>query len=349
MRILNHTKESSQKKYDLMTKYERENNLERDINLCLESIFLLSQNLPLRNISDFFSGENFSLMESYEEFEISYELIKYGFHKQAMISLRTGLEIGLFSIYWSIIGKDSPEFKKWISSNHDTPFKNKKFWKTLTSNPNINNFNDKYNLFDEIKSFGLSDYVHTKGLNFSNFGRYQQQLKGKGDLVIFSDWAKNFKQITKTLEILHLLQFPTMNLRYSTEYLLSKFGTINRIPQFGGGFGDGMDKIGRLIPDEQKRYIEELAREDDEVKYVIKWLDELPILSEIEIDNLIIQEQKNNIEMSGFDIWEKNIRLHNNRITNKILKLLRDWAQSNNLMNREQIIKNRMMPRASKT
>jgi len=337
MRIVKYTKKSANKKYDSITTYAEENGLDAEIGRHLTSIFLLSQNLPVHNVSDFFSGENFSLSESFEELSISYELMKYGFFKQAMVSLRAGFEIGLFSIYWSIKGKESPDFKKWISSNFDTPYKDKKFWKTLNLNSNIQKFDLKFNLFDEIKSLGLSDYVHTKGIYFSTYGKFQQRLKGKDDEVIFREWFENFKQIVKILEIIHLLKFPTTTLRYDTEYLLGKFGTTDYTPLFGGGFGNEMDIIGLQIPADQKSYIEELAKEDDEVKYVIKCLEELPNLTPSEIRDLIIQNQKSNIEMSGFKNWEEYFKLYDSRITNEMVEELRTWAVENQCMNLKQI------------
>ena len=342
MRIIKKSYTQTLEHYRLISEFEKENHLTADIGEGLSSIFLLSQNFPLKDVADFFSGENFSLTESFEELEASYELIKFGFYKQAMISLRVGLDIGLFSIYWSIIGKESEDFKKWVSSKKDTPYKNQNFWKVFKSNNSIKEFDNKYGLIQDIKDLGFSDFVHTKGIWYSNFGEFQRMLRGQDTFENFSKWVKNFKQIVKILEILHLLKFPTLNLRYSTDFLISKFGTHNRIPQFGAGYGDEMNCVYSFIPEDQEQFIKELAQKNKEVVRLINWLNELPDLTEKEIRHFIIEDQKQNIELSGgFENWRKSIDANDKRIDLKMLSELKDWAENNNLMNIESMIKNR--------
>ncbi len=334
MRVIKKSYSQTTKHYEQISEFEEENKLKSDIESGLSSIFLISQNFPARDVPDFFSGEGFSIAESFEELEISYELMKYGFYKQAMISLRIGFEVGLLSIYWSIIGKESAKFKKWLSSELDTPYKNKDFWSTLKKNQNIAEFDKKYGLIQEIKDLGfLSDFVHTKGIWHSNFGEIQRTIKGQDKFENFKIWIQKFKQIVKILEILHLLKFPTMCLRYSTDFLLSKFGVFSKIPQFGGGFGDEMEAIFSFIPVEQKQFIEELSKNDKEVKHIMNWFSSLPNLSENEINDAIIEEQKQNIEFAGdFTNWEKNVGLYESRISKEMINLLREWAEQNNLM-----------------
>jgi hypothetical protein len=331
------TFEETSEHYKTISEFEISNKFSIDIETGLSSIFLLSQNFPIRETSDFFSGENFPLSECSEELEISYHLIKYGFYKQSMISLRTSLEIGLLSIYWSIIGKESNEFKEWISSKLNTPFQNKDFWKTIKSNLNIEKFDSKFHLIDEIKKVGLSDFVHTKGIRHSNFGKVQRTLKNPDEFKDFKDWLGKFKKIVRILEILHLLKFPTLNLRFSTDFLLSKFGTFNNIPQFGGGLGNEMEVISSFIPDNQKLFIYELTDSDDEVKYIKKWLNALPNLTEKEIKAKILKEQKQNIEMSSFNNWYENFGLYDHRITSELITELKEWSVVNGLMTLEDI------------
>jgi len=153
--------------------------------------------------------------------------------------------------------------------------------------------------------------------------------------------VKNFKQIVKILEILHLLKFPTLNPRYSTDFLISKFGTYNRIP-FGVGNGDDMNCVYSFIPEDQEQFIKELAQKNKEVVRLINWLNELPDLTEKEIRHFIIEDQKQNIELSGgFENWRKSIDANDKRIDSKMLLELKDWAENNNLMNIESMIKNR--------
>jgi len=340
MRVIKKTLEQTSEHYNLISEYEIEFDFQRDVENGLSSFFLISQNLPVQSVSDFFSGENFSMSECFEEIEASHHLIKYGFYKQSMISLRTSLEIGILSIYWSIIGKDSGEFKKWFSSRLDTPYKNEKFWKKIKSNENITKFDTEFNLIEEIKNFGLSDFVHTKGIWYSNFGELQRKLKGQDNFENYKEWLKNFKDIVRILEILHLLKFPTLNIRFSSDYLLSKFGTFDSIPQFGAGYGEEMNATTSFIPQNQLSLIDDIANSSNEVIEIKKWINELPDLTEKEIECKIIDNQKRNIEMSGFENWNLNVKIYDSRITSEMILNLREWAISNNLMTIENIMDN---------
>lgn len=73
------------------------------------------------------------------------------------------------------------------------------------------------------------------------------------------------------------------------------------------------------------------------MKYVIKWLEELPNLTLLEIRDLIIQNQKSNIEMNGFKNWEEHFKLYDSRITDEMVEELRTWAVENQCMNIKQI------------
>lgn len=338
--MIKNTIEQTTEHYNLISKYESKLELQNDVEKGLSSIFLISQNFPLQSVSDFFSGENFSMVECFEELEASYHLIKYGFYKQSMISLRTSLEIGLLSIYWSILGKESVEFKQWLSSKFDTPYKSEKFWKKIKSNENIKLFDEEFSLIEEIRNFGLSDFVHTKGIWYSNFGEFQRKLKGQDKFENYQEWLTNFKDIIRILEVLHLLRFPTLNIRFSTDHLLSKFGTFDSIPQFGSGFGNEMENLSSFIPKNQLIFINDLANSNEEVIEIKKWINELPELTKEEIEKKIIYNQKRNIESCGFESWNSNPEIYDSRITSDMIRNLREWALSKNLMTIENIIEN---------
>lgn len=334
MRVIKKTIDQTVQHFKFISEFENENDLVSDIESGLSLIWVMSQNLPAREDFDFISGENFSLSESYEELETSYHLIKCGFYKQSMISLRSGFEIGLLSIYWSIIGKNSPEFKKWMSSKLPTPRKEPKFWSKLKQNQNIADFDKKYALIEEIKSLNsLSDFVHTKGYKFSNYGQFQRVVRGERTFDNFNEWGEAFRKIVSIIRKLHLLVYPTFCLDYSTEFLISKFGTFGNIPQFGSGFGNTIDEIFLFIPNEQRQCIEEISNNDDEVKYIKNWLGNLPDLTNDEINAAIIKSEKSKIQLAGsFSMWVKFASFFDNRINEEIINILREWAEQNNLM-----------------
>ncbi|MEQ8522152.1 MAG: hypothetical protein RIC15_08370 [Vicingaceae bacterium] len=269
------------------------------------------------------------MAESFEELECSYQLIKFGFYKQAFISLRVALDIGLFSIYWSILGTENVDFKKWLSSKKDTPFKNKSFWDVLRANNSIHTFDHNYDLIREIKNLGFSDFVHTKGLMYSNFGEFQRKIRGKDKFENFRYWTHNFKQVVRTLSILHLLKFPSLTLRYSTDYLLARFGTFDRIPIFGGGYGDEMKNISSFIESGQLEMINELASKDPEVIEIKNWLEGLPELNKDELYNIVLEDAKKAIpQWGGFEKWRNSPLSQDDRIDTKMFEELRNWSLS---------------------
>ncbi len=318
-------------------------NYERKIENFLTSIFYISLNLPVRNYYDFVSGESFSIRESNIDLSNSFELLKLGFFKQAMISLRIGFDIGMLSIYWSIIGKETPEFRKWFISEMDTPYKNKKFWEVILSNSYINKFNEKYNIIEQIKKLKLSDFIHTKGKLFSSCGDTERQIRSIGQFNDFEHWYKLFEEVVGILILLHLLRFPTLNLRYTTEFLISKFGTTDSIPMCGCGLGDEMSIIDTCISKEHKEFIFELVQNDDEFIGVNEWLRNLPTLNKNEIRQKIINVNKMLIECEGgFEVWKNNIEHGGDqRIDSKMMIELKNWAEENDLMTVESIIAKR--------
>jgi len=208
MRIVKKSFELYKTHYKLVKELEQEDDLISKIEAGLSSIFLISQNLPKKDTTDFFSHEDFPLSECFEELETSYELMKLGFYKQSMISLRTALDVGLLSIYWTIVGKESKIFIDWLNSRLNTPFKNDKFWKTIISDNYICLFDNKYKLVEEIKSITLSNYVHTKGFKYSNYSTTQRAMFGNIEKKEFDRWFNQFIKIIRIIEILHLLRFP---------------------------------------------------------------------------------------------------------------------------------------------
>lgn len=332
-RAINIQQENTLKHFEEITEYENEHELKPIIEYGLSSIFLISQKFPIKNVTDFISGENFSITESFEELESSYHIAKYGFFKQSMISLRVAFDIGLLSIYWSIIGSDNEKFKKWYSSKAKSPYKNKAFWKVLNSDNDIASYGERFNLKKEINDLGtLSNYVHTNGIHYTNLGPIASNLKENNKFENFNLWIEKLKKIVRVLEILHLLRYPKMCIDFSSEFLLSKFGTFNKIPQFGGGLGDEKKYVTSFLKEEELDYIEHLSNQHEEVRNIKEWVYDLPELSGEEIRKLIYEEQKNNILNSGFKNWNEFSYAYDHRIDKQMVQKLKEWATEKGCM-----------------
>ncbi len=333
IRVILKTFEQYEKHYEIIKNIEKEKNLKNKIEGYLSSVFLISQNIPKRDVADFFSDEDFSLNECYEELEVSYELMKLGFYKQSMISLRTSLDIGLMSIYWTNKGFENNDFKEWLKSKKNTPFKGKDFWKIILQNEYIKEFNEKFDLINDIKNIDLSDYVHTKGKSYSNLISHRKVLVDNLEEIEFKRWIDIFKRIIRFIEILHLLRYPTLTIRYGSDYLIKKFGTIKKIPIFGAGYGDEMNIIPTAIHDNEYEYILKIIKDDEEIKDIRKWIEELPNLTEENIRRKIIEEQKNEIlHCGGYNNWYKSYQFYDSRIDDKILNELKIWALEENII-----------------
>jgi hypothetical protein len=87
-----------------------------------------------QNFENLWSGHFFPFIESWEELQVSFNLICFGLYKQAFVSLRSGLELGLLSVYYNINDDGHNTVKDWLKSKDikeaNTPPAHK-IWKIL--------------------------------------------------------------------------------------------------------------------------------------------------------------------------------------------------------------------------
>jgi len=125
-----------------------------------------------QNFENLWSGHYFPFIDSWEELQVSFTQICFGLYKQAFVSLRSGLELGMLSVYFNINDDGHNAVKEWLQAKDkkeaDTPFA-KTIWKILLQNDNIKKFNEKHDIETVHKNLGyLHNYVHTKGAKHSN-------------------------------------------------------------------------------------------------------------------------------------------------------------------------------------
>lgn len=276
------------------------------------------------------SGHYFPILDSWHELQVSTNLSLFGFYKQSMTSLRSGLELGLLSIYWNIDDKGHISVKNWLKSNEDTPRLND-IWKVLIKNRNINIFQTKYDIKTRLLNLNyLSNYVHSKGHRYSNIiGLAKpnlQTFEEKG----FINWLKAFEEVIIVLSTLHLLKYPIAVIKYD---YFSKFG-IDR-PSFGGLTLSQIERIEKLIGNEYFKSLENIALSDDNVQAMIQHLNNLPDLTQEDIDEQIIDFDKSQIPYYGFIKWyELEIKDLPDSVTNspkwqRRINILKQWAIEN--------------------
>lgn len=276
--------------YEELSKFEEEKQLRPFIVDGIYLIFELSQSYPAEHVGDFFNHSNFAMTEAYHEFSSSYEITKFGFFKQGLMSLRTGWELGVLSTYWAIVGKDDEIFKSWLRGNEFTP-RPRKILNKLLSNPNISAFNKKFPLSDYIENLQmLHKYVHTRGIPYSDFMESRYRIEGKNSSeAMFEKWYTAFEDCIQLVTILHLLRFPIAAIHYD---FIKKFGTYGRSPFCGALFGRSQDDLVRFIGREELSLIQDIAHNDDETAEILNWLDNHPDLSQDEIDIIRAEEER---------------------------------------------------------
>ena len=315
-----------------------DNNIEvKDKILNLSMIYHSIGDLIPHTIESFWSGHYFPFTESWDEIQISFTLCQFGLYKQAMTSLRSGLELGILSVYYNINDEGHKTVKKWITSHNcreaNTPRSNQ-IWNILESHPNIREFQRQINIEEQYLSLGyLHNYVHTKGYKFSNdLGLLKsnfQTFQVEGLLK----WLETYESIVILVSTLHLLKYPIGMVKYDYS---RKFGID--IPSFSQLNPAQIERIEEILPKGYFENLKKISEKDEETKHFIEWVESLHDMTEKDVDEQIIRMDKSWIERQGIDDWIKNelTSYRCNKIEDlppKILdkvKALKEWAIENN-------------------
>jgi len=284
------------------------------------------------------SGHFFPYTEAIEEFQVSFNLMLLGFYKQAFVSLRSSLELGLLSVYFNINDDGHQVVQDWLKSANtweaNTP-QAKKIWSILLANSNIKSFNDKIDIKQKFDDLGyLHNYVHTKGvrysnrvgLKFSNFQTFEERAVSK--------WLTAYEEIAVLVITLHMLKYPISALKFDWS---TKVGIDNPFPvleEFE------IDRIEELLPEGYFEEIHGIALSDHDTQELYKNIVSSPDMTELEREDQAISFDKMSIEHGpGFIAWEKvqlsmmeNWSVADKEIMQKRLKILKEWAIENNMM-----------------
>jgi hypothetical protein len=285
---------------------------------------------------NYWSGHSFPLNESWDELQISFTQICLGLYKQAFTSLRSGLELGLLSVYFNINDDGHNAVKEWNDSEVNTP-KAEKIWTILLQNDNIRIFNEIHDIKTVHKNLGyLHNYVHTKGKSHSNSMGLQKSNSQTFEEDLILKWLESYADVISLVSTLHLLKYPISVIRFDYR---KKFGID--IPNFGGLEEFNIDKIASILPAQYLEDIERIAKEDPKTKEIIKEINNIPDITEEQVEEQIIKFEKIFIEHGeGFTKWlerqEKFLKSFGiNEFDDKTkirIELLRQWAIENNFL-----------------
>lgn len=288
---------------------------------------------------NFWSGHFFPYTESWDELQISFNLAIFGLYKQAFMSLRSGLELGLLSVYYNINDEGHNEVQSWLKSKDswdaNTP-RTDKIWKILNSNSNIANFNKEINLRGRFNKLSfLHNYVHTKGYKYSNqLGVLKSNFQTFEEKVLIK-WLKIYEEIVIIIVTLHLLKYPIGVLEYDWS---KKCGIDNPFPVLEKF---EIESISNFLPKDYTEAIKKIADNDQFTQDLYKHIQEIPDMTVDQKEEQILSFDKMSIEHhpEGFTGWEKqekkSLKLYNEKTEKKVLErieILRKWAIENNMM-----------------
>lgn len=293
-----------------------------------------------QNFENFWSGHYLPFIDSWEELQVSFTQICFGLYKQAFVSLRSGLELGMLSVYFNINDDGHNAVKDWLQAKDkkeaDTPFA-KTIWKILLQNDNIRKFNEKHDIETVHKNLGyLHNYVHTKGAKHSNRMGLLKSNSQTFEAKLISKWLESYANIISLVSTLHLLKYPISVVRFDYS---KKFGID--IPSFGGLEEYNINKIASILPDKYLEDIELIAKEDPTTQTTIQEISAFPDMTEEQVEEQIVNLDKMSIENGeGFTKWLENQERwlksfgqieFDEKMKNRI-ELLKIWATENDFL-----------------
>lgn len=291
-----------------------------------------------QTVENFWSGHFFPFVESSEELQISFNLVMFGLYKQAFMSLRSALEVGLLSVYYNINDDGHNIVKDWLRSKDtweaNTP-RSAKIWKILKTNKNIETFDQKYNLNERFEGLSyLHNYVHTKGYKYSNKLGLMKSNCQTFEESVFLEWLGAYEEVVIIVTTLHMLKYPITSIVYDWD---DKVGIDNPFPVLEPF---EIDQITEILPLAYFREIETIASTDLDTQELLNYIDQLPSMTGEEKEQQIINFDKSMIENGqGFIAWEiqelKFLERMGDEAKKKVLSridIIRQWALENNMM-----------------
>lgn len=308
MHPFNYKPEKSHEVYEETSKYlEEHSDITQKIQNLAWAYHSIFDLIPY-TMENIWSGHIFPYTESWDELQISFTLCQFGLYKQAMVSLRSALELGLLSVYYNINDEGHRTVKNWLKSDDskesDTP-RMIDIWKILIAHPNIEEFQKKVNLKQYLLDLGyLHNFVHTKGLKFSTrLGMHKSNFQ-TFEVEWLRKWLKTYENITVAVIALHLLKYPVGIIKYDYS---KKFGI--EAPFFSHIQSHQIDLIENILPSEFLQVIKEIASFDIETRDFFDWIESLPDMTEDEIEVQVMEWDKYKIENQGFDHWKEQQRM----------------------------------------
>lgn len=270
----------------------------------LDEVFFVLQaveDLVPQDLDRFGSGHFFPASECFSQAEVSFQLAMRGFYREAFVTLRGILELGLLSIYWDKDDQSHVDIQNWLRSKEDTPFFKNKVLKGVLTIPAFAEFQKRLNLDAWIRSHYdvLSNYVHIKGMPYANRGLWQSNVPNFQEKV-FLGWVKALKGVVQIVAVVHILKYP---LAFQYTPLDEKFGLNPPMGSFVRP--EESERLKRFVPDNTRDILQEFSDSDADAVAAAKWINDQPDLTPEQWEAQVEKQNQDYIAMNGFEDWAR--------------------------------------------
>ena len=215
-------------------------------------------------------------------------------YKSGYDNLRRALELVVTGSYFSMNNIDENDAKGWLNSQRETPLFSRAI-KSLMHDKRFSKLEYETLWVTELKNFywSLSDIIHTRGINFSlatlqpsNFSYNEIRVKqfSQENLKILLDtFIETVKHICTSIAITNpilLIGLP-IDEKYGFDVPVSGFFREHQ-----------SNELWDLINSSTKEFFKNLTSTDIELLSISKWMDELPDMTDEEIEEQVAEFRK---------------------------------------------------------
>ncbi|MHC1712707.1 MAG: hypothetical protein AB9872_11225 [Solidesulfovibrio sp.] len=226
----------------------------------------------------------FPWVESSNELEKSLSLIMLSFYKNSYDSMRRALELIVVGAFFILDDIGIDKARSWLKSNNNTPNFRRMLEKLVKYTPYTScQYKCQFSDYALDLYYRLSDYIHVKGIEKSQ--RKMKASTSRFNDVEFLEFNKKsckesldlFIETVQAISLICALTTPRLLVGFDLE---KKFG-LN--PPLSGFFEyDQTERLQLLIPEKFHPFIDELEKNDDGIKAVIEWIENLPDITQEE-------------------------------------------------------------------
>lgn len=227
----------------------------------------------------------FPYTELMYEFDAFQTLLLQGMFKSSRDSLRRMLDVCLTSVVYLINAKSGEEAKRWLTSEAETPQFSRNI-NCLKQNPTVLQLDQKFGFTDVLKKlyWHLSDYCHTRGIEFSTGIRKGDEINYDGVVLRgFNEHEcrkvmEDFILVAEQLAILLVIQNIGLLAPVDKD---AKWGLSQ--PMSGFFCEYQTERLLEVMPNEYAKYFRTLAMSDSQIVSLRKCFESLPDITEAEM------------------------------------------------------------------